>query len=196
MMNPFFQQMQMMGQNPFATPGGGMPPMQNNAPQIPMKNAQPSGAVPQPGLPPQQDQSGLFGSMMKNPDMMGKMMGMFGGDKGGQQALPAGTSALPVAPGQYESSQALENATGKLYASPYQAQQSQGFFGSLFGGGGGGAGAGGALPAAGAAASAAPAISGLSAAGMSFPGIAGASGLAGAGASAMSLADFLPFLFL
>lgn len=32
---------------------------------------------------------------------------------------------LPIAPGQYQSPQALDNATGQLYPSQYAAQQSQ-----------------------------------------------------------------------
>ena len=43
---------------------------------------------------------------------------------------------LPIAPGQYQSPQALDNATGQLYPSPYAAQQSQGWLGRLFSGSG------------------------------------------------------------
>lgn len=44
-----------------------------------------------------------------------------------QQNAPqlSAQSQLPIAPGIYQSSQALDAATGPMYASPYQAEQAQ-----------------------------------------------------------------------
>jgi hypothetical protein len=94
-MMPFLQQMMQGGSNPFASPMGGMPPMQNNAPQIPMRNGQaPSSFQQPPPLPQQGQQSGFFQNMMSSPTQMATGMNLIGGNPGqpsGGQA-PAGGS--------------------------------------------------------------------------------------------------------
>lgn len=99
-MMPFMQMMMQGGQNPFSSPQGGMPSVQNSAPQIPMAQRQGGGSIQAPPMPQQNQQPGFFQNMMSSPQNMAsglalgnKASGIFGGESGASMMAPDGMGA-------------------------------------------------------------------------------------------------------